>query len=73
MHHLLEHINQHIKIDNAKIRTQQYIKLNTGAKEIQRVNPGGPYNSSSKEKCVSQNRQSRRTGMQFREKQSFQP
>ena len=24
------------------IRTQQLIKLNTGAKEIQQVNPGGP-------------------------------
>ena len=43
MHHLLEHINQDIKGDNAKIRTQQYIKLNTEAKEIQLVNPGGPY------------------------------
>ena len=28
-------------------RTQQYIKLNTGAKEIQQVNPGGP------DKCQS--------------------
>ena len=34
MHHLLEHINQDIKGDKAKIRTQQYIKLNTRAKEI---------------------------------------
>ena len=33
MHHLLEHINQDIKGDKAKIRTQQYIKLNTVAKE----------------------------------------
>ena len=47
MHHLLEHINQYIKGDKAKIRTQQYIKLNTGAKEIQKVNPGGPDNSQS--------------------------
>ena len=42
MHHLLEHTNQVIKGDKAKIMTQQYIKLNTGAKEIQQVNPGGP-------------------------------
>ena len=27
--------------------TQQYIKPNTGAKEIQEVNPGGPDNSQS--------------------------
>ena len=27
--------------------TQQYIKLNTGAKEIQQVNCGGPDNSQS--------------------------
>ena len=47
MHHLLQHINQDIKGDKAKIRTQQYIKLNTGAKEIQQVNPGGPDNSQS--------------------------
>ena len=40
MHHLLEHINPDKKGDKAKIRTQQYIKLNTGAKEIQQVNPG---------------------------------
>ena len=29
------------------IKTQQYIKLNTGAKEIQQVNPDGPDNSKS--------------------------
>ena len=31
------------------LRTQQYIKLNTGAKEIRQVhvNPGGPGNSQS--------------------------
>ena len=38
MHHLLEHINQDKKGDTAKIRTQQYIKLNTWAKEIQKAN-----------------------------------
>ena len=42
MHLLLKHINQDIKGDKAKIRTQQLIKLNTGAKEIQQVNPGKP-------------------------------
>ena len=42
MHHLLEHINRDIKGGTAKIRTQQYIKLKTGAKEIQQVNPVGP-------------------------------
>ena len=48
MHHLLEHINQDIKRRYSKdIRTQQYIKLNTRAKEIQQVNPGGPDNSQS--------------------------
>ena len=40
-HHLQKHINQDIKGDKAKIRTQQYIKLNTGAKEIQQVIPVG--------------------------------
>ena len=35
-------INQDIKRRKAKIRTQQYIKLNTRAKEFQQVNPGGP-------------------------------
>ena len=37
--------NTQIKIqqgDEAKIRTQQLIKLNTGAKEIQQANPDGP-------------------------------
>ena len=29
------------------ITTQQYIKLNTGAKEIQQLNQGGPDNSQS--------------------------
>ena len=43
MHHLLEHINQ----DKATIKTQKCIKLNTGAKETQQVNPGGPDNSQS--------------------------
>ena len=33
-----------LKGDKAKIRTQQYIKLNTGAKDIQQLNPGGPDN-----------------------------
>ena len=34
-------------MDKANIRTQQYTKLNTRAKEIQQVNPGGPDNSQS--------------------------
>ena len=42
MHHILEHINQDIKGDKAKIRTQQYIKLNNGAKEVQKVNLSEP-------------------------------
>ena len=33
------------KGDIAKIKTQQYIKLNTGAKEIQQLNPDGHDNS----------------------------
>ena len=44
MNHLLVHINQGIKGDKSRIRTQQYIQLNTGAKEIQQLNPGGPSN-----------------------------
>ena len=48
MHHIIEHINQDKKKgDKARTRTQLYIKLNTGAKEIQQVNPGGPGNSRS--------------------------
>ena len=46
MDYLIEHINQD-KGDKAKIRTQQYIKLNTGAKKIQHVNPSGPGNNQS--------------------------
>ena len=42
MHHLLEHINHDIKRDKAKMRTQQYIKLNTRAKEIKQVHPSWP-------------------------------
>ena len=42
MHHLLKHINKDKQWDKAKIRTQQWIKLNSGAKEIQQANPGGP-------------------------------
>ena len=38
MHHLLEHINQDIKGEKGKIRTQKQIKLNTVAKEIQQPN-----------------------------------
>ena len=38
MHHRLEHINQDIKGDKAKIRTRQCIKQNTVAKETQQVN-----------------------------------
>ena len=37
MHHVLEHINQILKGDKAKIRTQLYIKLTTAAKR----NPTG--------------------------------
>ena len=47
MHHLLEHINQDIKRDKAKIRTKQRIELIPEAKEIQQVNPGVPDNSQS--------------------------
>ena len=47
MHHLLQYINQDIKGDKAKIRTQQLIKLNTGVKEIQQLHRGGPDNSQS--------------------------
>ena len=42
MHHLLNHIIKVKQGDKAKIRTQQSIKLNTGAKEIQQVNSAGP-------------------------------
>ena len=42
MHHLQVHTNQDLKGDKTESRTQQYIKLNTRAKEIQHLNPGGP-------------------------------
>ena len=43
MHHLLVHINKDIlKGDTAKIMTQQYIKLNTRAKEILAGKPSKP-------------------------------
>ena len=42
MNYLLEHINQDIKGDKAKIRTQKFIRLNTRAKEIQQVDLNGP-------------------------------
>ena len=45
MHDRLDHINQDIKGDKARIRTQQYMQLYIGAKEIQQVNPSGPDNS----------------------------
>ena len=42
MNYFLEHINQDIKKGvYAKIRTQHYIKLNTGATEIQQLTPVG--------------------------------
>ena len=53
MHHLREHINQGIKGDKAKIRTQQKIKQNTGAKEIQQVTPSGLTNSQSLKPLLS--------------------
>ena len=40
MHYPLDYTNCDIKIDETKIRTQQHIQLNTGAKEIQQSNPG---------------------------------
>ena len=43
MHHLLEHINQNIKRRYSKDKDSTVKKkLNTRAKEIQQVNPGGP-------------------------------
>ena len=64
MNHLLKHINQDTKGDKAKVRTQQYIQLNIGAKEIHQVESGGTDNSqkyqaptiSSIDKYLSQNR-----------------
>ena len=44
MNDLQVHINQDIKRDKTKIRTQQYIQLNTGAKEIKQFTAGGPDN-----------------------------
>ena len=41
MYHLLVNTDRDIKRDE-KVRTQQYIQLNTGVKEIQQLNPGGP-------------------------------
>ena len=42
MYHLLVHTNRDINKDKTKMRTQQYKQLNTGAKEMQQFNPGGP-------------------------------
>ena len=44
MHHILVHKNQDIKkeIKQRYIRTQQYIQLNTTAKEIKQLYLGGP-------------------------------
>ena len=44
MNHLQVHVKQDRKGDKTKIRTQQYIQLNTGAKEIKQLKPSGPYN-----------------------------
>ena len=41
MHYLLEHINQDITRSQSKDKDSTVNKLNTGAKEIQQVNPGG--------------------------------
>ena len=43
MNYLLEQINK--SRYKKEIKIQQYIKLNTGAKEIQTLNPGGTDNS----------------------------
>ena len=49
--------NQDIKGDKAKIKmTQQNIKLNTGAKEIQQINHGRPVNSQSIRPLPSQHK-----------------
>ena len=40
------HVNQKSDYDDDDMN-QQYIKLNTGAKEIQQVNPSGPDNSQN--------------------------
>ena len=37
MTHLLVHIHQDITGDKTKLRTQQYMQLNIGAKEIQQL------------------------------------
>ena len=42
MNHLLVHINQDIKGDETKIRTQRYIEMNTRTKEMQQFNKCGP-------------------------------
>ena len=44
MNHIQVHMNQDKKGDKTKIRIQQYTQLNTRAKEIQKLNPGGTYN-----------------------------
>ena len=47
MHHLLEHINQDIKRRQSKDKDSKVIKFNTGANEIQQLNPRGPDNSQN--------------------------
>ena len=64
MHHLLEHINRDIKRRWSKDEDSTVQKRNTGAKEIQKLNPGGPWQqpkhqlptSSSTDKSSSGNR-----------------
>ena len=60
-HHL--HANQDIKKeDRTKIRTQQYMKLNTGAKEIQQINPVG---LTTETKCNNYGHAPRENGCTF--------
>ena len=47
MHHLLEHINQDIKRRRSKDKDLTENKLNTGAIEIQQVNPDWSDNSQN--------------------------
>ena len=42
MHHMPVHPNQEIKRNKTRIRTQQYIQLNTEAKQPIKLNTDGP-------------------------------
>ena len=66
--HITRSAQRHTKHKTEKnMKDQQYIKLNTGAKEIQQVNPGEPGNSQSTNHLIKLNTVAKRsTGKPWR-------